>query len=1430
MEVAVLPESLAPYIPIDRLLALARGQELPDRANGAVLFADISGFTPLTEALAQELGPRRGAEELTHHLNAIYDALISEVHRFQGSVIGFSGDAITCWFDSPPVQAGQVLSPGIEQASLRAATCGLAIQQAMDHFVKITTPSGAAIALAIKEAVAAGPARRFRVGDPAIRVFDVLAGALMDHVAEAEELAHPGEVALSAEAAVQLASTAILDRRMAGETGQWRVVVTGLAAGVEATPWPDPKSVALDEAQARPWLLPPVYERLRAGQGRFLAEIRPAAALFLKFGGLDYDADEAAGQKLDGYIRWVQRILAEYEGYLIQLTTGDKGSYLYAAFGAPLAHDDDARRAVAAALKLKSPPPELSFVSAPQIGVSQGQMRTGDYGSSTRRTYGVLGDEVNVAARLMGQAEPGQVLVGDRVAAAAGKHYRLRCLGVAKIRGKKESLVIFAVQDGHVPTPQRPATIFESPLVGRHSELAQMDHLLAAAQAGRGQVLRLEGAAGIGKSHLAAELVERAWREHFRVAVGACESTAQHTAYYPWRQAFCALFDLADPGHASGQSADAPGVSPSRNASETSQRQIDRISAIVHKLNPTWLVRLPLLGDLLDLPVPDNATTAVFDPQLRREALSTLAIEMLRAWAGQCPLLLLMEDAHWLDEASQGLALALSRAIADTPILLVEVHRSRAEVDEPPSPELDRLPYYRRLHLDELSPEGVAMLAAGRLQGQLTPLALSLIQGWAQGNPFFVEELVTTLRETGRLECLDGHTWTLSQAMINTLGEANCLAKEGEGWIVAPQASLSAIDLGIPDSIHGIVLSRIDRLPEVHKLILKVASVIGHTFEFDLLAKAHPAHPGRAALLEQMGLMEERGLIRLEAPQPRPVYRFKHNITQEVAYATLLRDQQRDLHRAVGEALETLQPEAVERLADHYHHGEVRPKALFYLDKAARKSQREYANETAMVYYRQALALEERWEWLKGQSEVLHVLSRRQEEWACLQRLAAHPATPPFEVAYLQGQYHEAVGEYSQARADVERALAISRERKDRPDEARCLAQLGLIARRQGDHNSAMAWYDQTLTLLAAQAISPDEKLQASVVQALIGLGIALRQAGEFDQARAFYERALTLSQATSNRPGEAEALNHLGVTAFYQRDFAQAEQYHRQALTIRRTIGDRTGEGISLFNLAIAFRDRGDYSRAEATMAETLLIQQATGNRWEEINVRNGLGGLYILMGDTGQARHHFEQGLELSTEIGDKAGQAYLLCNLGWVACDRGDYAAARRLLADGLALARAQSNKDLEAYLLSYLSTVNLHTHKLKQAIKQARRALALRQELGQHPLVTGNLAALAMANLAAGEMAQALDYARQALAILADCGGIGPEFPHHDYFCCYRVLRAAGQQAEALATLGSAYRLLMAQAEKITDPAMQRAFLEGVSMNREIMEEYTLHNPG
>src|SRR5438477_8614754 len=201
-------ESPIAYIPIDRRISILTGEGLADRTWGSALFADISGFTPLTEMLANELGPKRGAEELTRQLDIIYGAVIDQINRYHGTVIGFAGDAITCWFD--------------RDDGLRATACGLAVQQVMQEFAEVKTPSGGTVSLAIKVAIASGPVRRFLVGDPNIQYIDALAGATLDHIAAAAHHAAKGEVVVSAEVAERLAGKV--------EIGEWRRPEGGAAA------------------------------------------------------------------------------------------------------------------------------------------------------------------------------------------------------------------------------------------------------------------------------------------------------------------------------------------------------------------------------------------------------------------------------------------------------------------------------------------------------------------------------------------------------------------------------------------------------------------------------------------------------------------------------------------------------------------------------------------------------------------------------------------------------------------------------------------------------------------------------------------------------------------------------------------------------------------------------------------------------------------------------------------------------------------------------------------------------------------------------------------------------------------------------------------------------------------------------------------------
>ncbi|MFZ1753825.1 MAG: tetratricopeptide repeat protein [Caldilineaceae bacterium] len=1382
-------ENPAAYIPLDRRRALAAGTELPTHTTGAALFADISGFTPLTELLAQAYGPRRGADELTRQLNEVYSAIIAPVHAYGGAVIGFSGDAITCWFDDEDSPAAGLI---------RACAAGLEIQQAMIAFAHLTYPSGQA-ALAIKTAVAAGPVQRYLVGDPASRRIDVLAGGLLERMAHTEEVTRQGELLLAPGDVVGWDEW--MDGLWVKREGLSLFQVQGLRRKVAVRQ--AEAEIALPEGLVRPWLLPPVYARIHSQQGRFLAELRPATALFLRFSGLDFDVNADAGRQLDDYIRWVQAVVDRYEGSLIQLTTGDKGSYLYVAFGAPVAHDDDTRRAVAAALELRESPLRFPAINAVQMGISQGRMRVGAYGSETRRTYGVLGDETNVAARLMAKAEAGQILVGQRVAELVDERFQIRTLGPMRFKGKTEPLPVFAVEGERILSSDEYHSLFVERLEGREEELGQMRGVMADVLAGQGRLLRVEGEAGVGKSHLAAVFLEDSQRQGSQTAVGSCQSTGRDVAYGSVGTVARQLLGLAEQ----------TGRSP--------EEQIEHLQATIQALNPDWLVRLPLLGDLLRLPIPDNPTTAAFTPQLRQEALIALALEIVHLRARQRPLLLFIEDVHWIDEASARLILALARVIQDSRILLMLAHRPvNPDAASPVLGELLASTEGSVVALAELPAEGVAGLVRNRLGGPVDDLALGLIQMQAQGNAFFTEELVDALAESDLL-VQSGAGWGLAPHLLAQLQQDGCVQRVEGRWQLMTDAPLSAVSLGMPDTIHGAILSRLDRLPEDVKLTLKLASVIGRVFELELLAGVHPGGPSSVDLFEQIDTLSRRDFARLERPQPDVTYIFKHNITQEVVYKTLLESQQREVHTAVAERLERIAPQAVERLAFHFRHGDlgqpaVRQKTLHYLDQAGERARREYANETALGYVERALALEANWQRQTAKVDLLHILGRRDDEQFALDQLDGLPDAPPLDVHLLWGQFHEAMSDYPAALAAMDAAAITAQNAADDRGLIRVLGRTGLIHWRQGNYTEAAEAYGRALALLAG---SSDWAAEEGEIR--YGLGILHRQQGKFSEAQADLEKALTLARRLENKPEEAKVLAALATVAhLHRRDYDAALAHNQQALEIRRQIGDRAGEGSSLLALGQTYSGRGSYSEALAAFQNALSLQQSLGNRWWEAIAWNETGIVQMLVGQYADAQTALTQALEIVRDIGAEVGAAYIQVNLGQVLRDTGCLTEAEIALQAGLHFSQQRQDRHLEAICHSDLALLYLAQGNAAAAYEEADAAQAIYHEIGTPYSSTGDFVTLARAALALNQREQAEEHADRAFAYLQECGGDGPDFPHRDYWYCAQVLRLIGRTAEAEKAVDAARKLLEEKAANISDPAMRLSFLKNVIFNQEI----------
>ncbi len=1299
--------ALGVFIPMDRRQAMAHGQSLPDRTQGAALLADISGFTPLTEALVAQLGARRGADELARQLNRVFDVLVAQVYRYGGSVIGFSGDAVTCWFD------------GDEGA--RATACGMEMQAAMSQFHAVPTPRGDTISLAMKVAVAAGPARRFLVGNPEIRLMDVLAGATLDRMATGEQLAERGDVIVAPEVCVALGDRLVPTvQHTDPETGDRYTVVQRLSPAVQDRPWDQLAEDTLPEAEMRPWLLPAVYERLLAGRGRFLAEIRPAAALFLRFDGPNYDDDEAAGRKLDTYIRWVQQVAGRHGGYLLRLTVGDKGNYMLLTFGVPIAHDDDPLRAVAAALDLQTSPqpgPELGV----QIGISNGLVWAGAYGAAGRQTYGVQGDEVNIAARLMGRAEHGQILVTSRVARAVEGLCQLAQLGSVAVKGKREPLMVSAVLGRYVATQQAAVSAFRSPLLGREPELGAMDKAASAALSGEGQVLRLEGEPGLGKSHLAAEFAERSASRGFRVAWASCQSTERAVVYSPWRHILGGLLALP---------ADTR-VDPA--AASQIEEQVDALRTAVARVNPGLVPRLALLGDVMGLPVPDTATTAAFGPRVRQRALLALVVELVRTQARAQPLLLVIDDLRWMDEASEELTLAVARGIHDVPVLLVLVHRPPEREEQGPLQRLASLAHCHHLPLGELAPGAVADLATAQLGGQPSPLATALIQALAQGNPFFVEELIGALRESGRLCPGDGGVWALSEEMVRALDDAHCLSRPdraGERRLEA-DAPLATANLGVPDSIHGVVLSRFDRLPEAHKLTLKVASVVGRTFEATVLAEAHPAVPEEQLLQRQIGELQRREFVWPQSRADADAYVFRHSTTHEAVYGTLPEDQRRELHAAVGQALERRLPSAIQRMAYHFYRGRAWGKALDYNLGAGDQLKREFANRLAISAYRRAL-------------EASGNLDRETRH----EQLSAHESLG--DVLTLVGEYEPALEHYASARELVQPVAEEPLPRRHLADLCRKTAE---VCERRSEFDLAHRWLSEGMSYLE-EASPTIEAARIHIVQA----GVYQRQ-GRYDEALVHCIKSLETASAVPTREGRhavAHAYLNLGGCSLRHGDLQKAVSYCSESAAIYGELGDLDGRSKAYNNLGLAYKAQGDWVRASEALGESLAINREIGAIQEQGFVTNNLGNIFLNRGDWARAVALFEESNQVWRQLGAAFPEAVTLSNLAQLHIYQRDWGRAHAGLSRSEGIFRQIGSEDWMPELERRWAEYWLGTGDLETALAHAEESvrLAAKQEarleegmtlrvLGQVRLARCDLAAAREALLASQQVLDELE---------------------------------------------------------------------------------------
>lgn len=1317
-----LLHDLVPFLPMDRLHAILNDEALPDEAHGAALFADISGFTALAERLARELGPERGAEELNTQINTIFVGLIDAVDRFHGSVIRFSGDGITAWF------AG-------EDSATRAATASLAMQ-AVSRTLQPALPN-----LQIKIGIGSGQTRRFRPGDPALGVYDVLTGPAVEQMSQAEGLARPGQIVLSP------AASAELGRRFEQQPLRdgFSLLSTRTLADLlsEARRWPsirwlDHVERAWELVEAcRPYLPAPIYERLAGGRGTYMADLRTVTPLFIRFTGIDYTAPQAA-QQLDELVRAAQSIVALHGGYLSEVGVGDKGNVLVALFGAPVALENPAGQAGHAALALRE---ELPHVEGLYFGFTCGQLFTGTAGSPMRRAYAAIGGEVNLAARLMSHARRHEILA-DYQAYHLSQDFAWEALPPLRVKGRGAPVRVYRLLGlAEITRPLWPAGRF----VARVTELQALHWLLETAQGGQARILVMKGEPGLGKSHLLREFKALLGEHGITGLFGAGRSVEQQTPYRAWREIFAAYFDLG---------------SPNKKADSAAHRA--QVLAHMEALSPELAAQAPLLNDVLQLGIPEGAHTAALEPAQRHVALVNLLVALLERWLAEDTLALAIDNAQWLDTLSWDLVCNVGQRLAGRPLAILLAMRPPDGTIPPALRQLEALPNSRELVLRPLRAEDVESLAALQLGvGELPGALTQLIMQKTGGNPLFINEVVSVLRESGIIDV-------------------------GEGRVVLKGDPAT---LQVPDTVQGVVRSRIDRLPPDRQVLLKVAAVIGPQFYYRTLRDVQPLRLSEEALLHNLEALRDMDLHRVKGTDDDPIYAFRYAITREVAYHALSFSQRRQLHSAIArwyehEYVDDLAPYYT-LLAHHWHEAEEPERERHYSYLAGLQAMAHYANDDAIAYLERALELTPAddpagiHDTLVKLEDVYHLRGKRKEQQHILSALldmAQETGNDRWraQAETLWARYHDSMAGYTASLEAARRGFAAAQRASDR-------RMMGLSSVYWGLALAKLGHYQEASERLSYAFMPDANDLEAWRLDIL---GTTLIKMGRHSAARQALEEALGRAEAINEQAAMGRILDHLGLAHTRLGNYEQALRYYERALSMRATIGDRQGE------------------------AATLL----------------GLGSLALGIGDYQAARRHLEEGLLVFRDIGDRGGEAEALNRLGCLAYTRGQHQQARDMLGEALAIQRAIGDRHGSQSSLSGLALVEIALGNHVQAESYLGEALSIGQDLAMSAQAAHHYANWALIALRLGNQHNALEHVQAAQEVIGAHGLAALPAPLETCLTCYQVLEGLGQQEAAREFLKQAYDLLIARADRIVDLERRARYLLTVPTHRQIMLLY------
>jgi class 3 adenylate cyclase/tetratricopeptide (TPR) repeat protein len=947
------------------------------------------------------------------------------------------------------------------------------------------------------------------------------------------------------------------------------------------------------------------FEAARA-QDAMVGERRVITMLFC-----DVKGSTAAAEKVDpetwtdimsGIFEYMIRPVYKYEGTIPRLM----GDAILAFFGAPIAHEDDPQRAVLAGLEIQEGIKEYAdeirlkhgLEFALRVGINTGLVVVGAIGSDLRMEYTAIGDAINLAARMEQTAVPGTVQISDETYKLVAPFFDFEALGEVEVKGKAAPITTYRPlgvkkSPGHL----RGLEGLSSPLVGREAQLDLLNQQLRQLQIGTGSIVAVIGEAGLGKSTLVAELKKSNEESGMVWLRGDALSYTRSVSYFPWRQII-------------RQSIDA--------------REDDTPSEVRHKLSyicdgctlPSD--DIPFLEAMLAV---ESETSLQVVSGFQGEALVQRMVYATRGYlcglAKEGALAIVFDDLHWADEASLNLLLSLADLTHDQPILFICMLRpdkaatSWETINKVQQKVNDR---YRSISLEPLHAEQTEALLANLLGVKDLPKNVrDMIVERADGNPFFIEELIRSLIETKQI------------------------VRENSHW----RAMSEDAKVSLPDTLRGVLGARIDRLPELTKYVLQNAAVIGRSFDVRVLKQLTSLN---GSFDSQIQYLKEVSLV-----EPfREEYVFRHVLIQEAAYDSILIKKRVELHRRIGETLAELHANRIEEFAPliayHFYNGQD-SRSLKYDILAGEKAARLYANAEAATHF----------------SRALEVAKRTGKEIELITKLHSQLGS----VLELSGRYEQALQNYDEMQA-------FGRERGEQSIEMNALmAKAIMYSTFTRLHDSVLS------EQLLVQALEISREIDDRATQAKLNWNLMLVYlfSKRPDQALEHGMIALRLARESDDREQLAFVLNDLCRLYTCRGEFEKAYMAIKEARELWRALDHQVMLADSFGSEAEARFNAGEFDEALKCTLEALQITEKIENLWGQSYDRMLMSFVYLEIGKLGMGIQLAEQSIQLADDAGLIASSIGLRSELAWVYAYCGAFEKAYPLIEQAMQVAEAK-----------------------------------------------------------------------------------------------------------------------------------------------------------